>query len=128
MKNLNDYTSFKIDKILEDNGAFFDFSKSQFDKQKTEGTVYVQTEAGLLCPKDKAEQCLKAIDDCYEQAIQQRLSDYTKEEIIEYELGNYECYYTGDITNALDVLSNYKITPEEVLEVYQKTKSKHYED
>ena len=45
--------------ILEANGAFFAFSQSQFDEQKKEGVIYVSMGAGLICPKENAENALK---------------------------------------------------------------------
>jgi hypothetical protein len=51
-----------------------------------------------------------------------------REKAIEYELSNYECYYTCEIDNALDSLKEYGISREEVVRVYQKNKHKHYDD
>jgi len=42
------------------------------------------------------------------------------EEVILYDLNNYECFYTGDITNALEVLESLGYTPEQVRGVYHK--------
>jgi hypothetical protein len=42
------------------------------------------------------------------------------EPIIRYELGNYEAWYTGDITDAYEVLKTYGYTREQIMAVYRK--------
>ena len=39
--------------------------------------------------------------------------------IIKRELSNYECYYTGEIEDAVDTLEDYGITYEQVLKVFK---------
>jgi hypothetical protein len=46
-----------------------------------------------------------------------------KEDLILYELNNFECFYSNDITDALDVLIPLGITKKEVETVYNKHKN-----
>ena len=46
-----------------------------------------------------------------------------REKNIAYELGNFECYYTGDIQPAVDALGS-EYTREEIMVVYKKNYKK----
>ena len=46
------------------------------------------------------------------------LLENKKEDIIKYELANYESFYTGEIEEAFEVLKQYGFTLEEVKKVY----------
>jgi len=128
MKNLNDYAGEELDSILEANGAFFAFNPEQFDRQARQGVKYKNLSSGLLCPVDNALKCTNEMNNVIEKARRQRLKEYTKEEIIHYELSNYECYYTGEIDDAVDALEPYGINREEIAKVYHDTKRFHYDD
>lgn len=128
MKNINEYTDDKVSKLLEENGAFFAFSDKQFEESKKEGVKYYSLGSGMLCPKDNVNKVVTGLARIYEEGRQQRLKDYSKEEIIHYELSNYEAYFTGDITDAFDVLELYGFTKKEVLKVFNDTKHLHFND
>ena len=128
MKYLSDYTEKATSDLLEKTGSFFAFSDKQFEEGKKEGVKYISLDMGLIAPEDKAGEVLKGLSNIYELGIKEDLKENTKEGVIKRELVNHEAYYTGDITDTVDSLEGYKITSEEVLEVYNKEKANHYED
>lgn len=117
MKYLIDYTKECTTGVLEKNGAFFCFSKEQFDEHAKENVEYVSLEAGLVCPKENAKALRDELEQCIDKAIAQDLEENGKEKIIERELRNHECGYTGDISAAVSALEIYEdITEKDIAE------------
>ncbi len=126
MKSLNHYTDEAITKALNDYGAFYAFSDAQFEEQRDparEKSEYARGPSGLIVPKDNAEALISAMQDAVAYGITARLLDYPLNDIIAYELGNYECYYSGDIQDAVDALKPYNVTYDDVVSVYNNTKN-----
>ena len=122
MKYLTNYIEEGQTKIFEKYGVFFAFSNKQYnEKAKPELEPYVHVGHGMIVPKPHVKDVLKALDDVHEAGIKQDLQENTKEGVIKRELGNHECYYTGDIEPAVDCLSSYGITAEEVQKVFSAT-------
>ena len=119
MKTLNDYTSDKISAVLEKHGAYFAFSKKQFEEKQVEGVKYVTDGSGMVCPKENYEQLVKEMLEIYEEGVKQDIAENGLTAIIKRELANYECYYTNDIEDAVDALESYGITHEQVLTVFK---------
>ena len=123
MKTLSELKKEKEDKIgtlITDCGMFFAFSNEQFNANKTplkEGEKYVHLGAGAYLPKGQVDNYLngvKAISKEFTEAVRENKQRRAN---ILYELNNYECFYTGDIEDAINALgSDYTI--EEVQEVY----------
>lgn len=63
MKYLQDYIQEKQTKAFDTAGAFFAFSKSQFDEAKKDGVKYCDMGGGMLCPVDNAKDLVKAMDE-----------------------------------------------------------------
>jgi hypothetical protein len=120
MKYLNDYTDAGISVALTKAGAFFAFGKKQFDEAKKEGVTYVNLHGGLICPKENVETLRKEMDENFQKAIEQDIAENGKEGIIKRELYNHECFYTGDIEDAVSYVATYGFTAQDVVEVYQK--------
>ena len=118
MSNLNDYTQEAITQAFDKAGAFFAFSNEQFAEKQKEGVKYVSMGAGLIAPKEHAEQLAKDIEIITKKGIELDLQENGKESIIKRELANYECYYTGGIDDCVDALSDYDITREEIYKVF----------
>lgn len=115
-------------KLFTNCGVFWAFSREQFQENKTplkEGEKYVDIGAGGYIPKcnvDMLTQGMKAID----KAFKQKTKDIKiREQHVLYELNNHECFYTGRIEDAQEVLGD-SYTMDEVKEVYKKYKSKKY--
>ena len=119
MKYLQDYINEAQTKAFDDAGAFFAFSNDQLNKHKKEGITYVSLGMGLICPKENAAQLLNNLDAIAADGIKQDIEENGIENIIKRELGNHECYYTGEIDDAVDALEDYGITYDQVLNVYR---------
>ena len=119
MKTLTDYTSDAISAAMEKYGAFFAFSNAQFEEKKVDGITYTQNSSGMIAPKENFKTLVQEIDKIYEDGIKQDIEENGIKSIIKRELRNYECYYTGEIDNAVDALEDYGITYEQVLNVYR---------
>jgi hypothetical protein len=110
----------KVTKFMDGCGIFFAFSNEQFVKNRTplaEGEVYVALGAGAYIVKSKVS--------AYQSGMKQLTAEYKKEVTdnklrkanILHELNNHECFYTGDVEDALDALGS-DYTLEEVMEVF----------
>jgi len=119
MKYLSDYTQEHLTKAFEKHGAFFAFSKSQFDEKKVEGVKYVSDGTGMIAPKENYKELYEEIEEIHRNGIKQDIEENGIESIIKRELSNYECYYTGEIEDAVDALEDYGITYEQVKNVYK---------
>lgn len=123
MKSLNHYTDGPISIALKDNGAFYAFSNVQLEEQRQPDVTYVRAPGGLIVPKDNVDSLFTQMDNAIKAGIAARLFDHKIDDIIAYELGNYECYYTGDIQDAVDALQAYDVTYEQVHEVFKTTQN-----
>lgn len=129
---INKITQDKQTELFEANSVFFAFSDSQVlegmaQYNITDKSLLVSLGAGMIAPRANIKNItigLKTIQADKKKMVKER-SDIKK--TILYELNNYECFYTGDITDALEALSAYDVTHEQVLAVYKENKEK-YED
>lgn len=127
MKHLTDYTEKEQTRLFDKYNVFFAFSSKQFNEQtkdKDEGLKYVSRGAGMYQGYKDAKE-LKEFDKEWnkmlENAIKQDLKENGKEKIIERELNNHECYYTGEIDqNVIDSLSDYSISKKEIIDQFNK--------
>ena len=101
-------------------GVFFAFSDKQFAEKKQDGVKYVSLGAGCLCPKDNVKTFVAEHEALRQKAIATDIKENGKTAIIKRELANYECYYTGDISEAVDALEGYGFTEEEIYQVFCK--------
>jgi hypothetical protein len=117
----------KLGELSEQVGLFWAFSREQFVEGKTKNPTngkYTSIGMGGYLPSEKVEEYLKGLktlNKWYNEARKQS----KKSEAILYELNNYECFYTGDITDAYEVLKDL-YTRKEVEEVYRNYKAKKY--
>ncbi|MCW8349172.1 hypothetical protein MD535_24605 [Vibrio sp. ZSDZ65] len=118
MKYLSDYTKDKQTKLYDKTGAFFAFSKEQFEDSKKEGIEYCHLFAGLICPCDTAQEVMAGLDKIQKEGIAQDIAENGKAAIIRRELFNHECFYTGDVTDCVEKLDGYEISKEEIVAVY----------
>lgn len=116
--SLNEYIEDKVSALYEELGAFYAFSNEQLAEQKKEGVEYVRLVSGLICPKENADDFMKRFEEIVDAGMKERLEKEGRENVIKYELSNYECYYVGSWEEALPVLESYGITEHEVAKVY----------
>jgi hypothetical protein len=108
----------KVSELNHSVGLFWAFSNKQFEESKTplkEGEKYVSIGMGGYLPKGNVDKWLEGM-----KAIEKWVKEAKKDakEVILYELNNYECFYTGDITDAMPRLEELGYTREEVKKVY----------
>ena len=119
MKNLLDYIQEKQTSLFKETGVIFAFSQKQFEEQRKEGVVYVNLGMGCLVPKENMEDFKTRHAQLIEDGIAQDLQENGKEAIIIRELENFECFYTGDVSNdVIEYLDGYQITKEEIFNVF----------
>ena len=116
----------KISKILEKHKVFFAFSGLQLVaglkkiNEKKENLTAIG--GGGFLPKENLdgylEEMLKVSG-----WFNNEVKKLDANSVIRYELNNYECYYTGDITDALAVLKNYGLTRDQVSKVFHNKKA-----
>ena len=114
----------KYNEINDKYGVFYAFSMKQFAEGQKEnplnkGEKYVSMGMGGYIRKSHLEgylEGIKAIEDWFK--VEHR--NINQDEAILYELNNYECFYSGDISTALEVLKEQGITKEQVQAVYKK--------
>ena len=114
----------KYDKLIKDCGLFWAFSNEQFDEGKKKNPVargerYTSIGSGGYLPSKNVDKWIKGMQEI-EKWAKQAKKDAT--EVIMYELNNYECFYTGDITDAMPRLEDLGYTVEEVKKVYHANK------
>ncbi len=125
MKYLSTYMQDQQTALFERLGVFFAFSTEQFNEGKKEGVKYYSIGQGMLCPKGSKKELIDELDRIYKECIQQDLSENGREGVIKRELGNHECYYTGDITDCVDKLEDYDIKAEEIRDIFNKEWANH---
>lgn len=105
--------------LLDECGVFWAFSNEQFKESAPDKSVtLVNIGMGGYMPKEHHARLLDGMNEIakYEkQAIKKAKAD----EVILYELNNYECFYTGDISDALEVLEPLGYRKNQVLDVYR---------
>ena len=102
---MNTYKELKEKYYESDEGVFYAFSREQFEKGMImcgydENTKLLRNDMGGFGTKEafkKREERLKAI----KKEIQEKC---TPEEIYKYEFVNYECGYTGDDSEAVEMV------------------------
>jgi hypothetical protein len=117
-------------RLMDTCDVFWAFSNTQFEEGRAkhplqEGEKYVSIGAGGYMPKRNTEALSKGIEQIEENFKRQIKEAKAREEHIIYELNNHECYYTGDITPAVDALGE-DYTAEEVIKVMNEHKNKKY--
>lgn len=117
----------RYDVAMEEAGLFWAFSREQFEENKTpkrDDEKYVHIGAGGYMPKHKWEQFnidIKEAEDWKKQETKRLKPEQREMEILDA-LNNYECFYTGDVEDAMDALKDW-YTYEEVRAVYKKNYS-----
>ncbi len=110
----------KISELFNECSVFFAFTDKQFDENKTpiaDDDKYVRFASGSYVPKSnlkKLHDGFDTVDKWFNDSINDEKLRY---ELIAYELGNHESYYTGSISDALAALGT-GFTRDEVYKVY----------
>jgi len=119
MKFLSDYIKKPQDALLTKLGIFFAFDMETFHKEKDPNVKkYITDGAGMLCPKENWETYKIKRKEIYLAAIEQDKKENSQKNIIERELNNYECVYIGDPTDAIEQLSDYGYSEDDIYKVF----------
>lgn len=102
----------RVNNLLDECKVFFAFSNQQFTENKTElkeGEKYVPIGAGGYMPKSYVDTYLQGMKDikAWEKKERKEQKESEKEKHILSELNNYECFYIGDIEDALPTLTQF---------------------
>lgn len=122
LRQLNKMQEQKHTDLFNKCGLFFAFSNDQFTENKTplkEGEKYTSIGAGGYLPKGNLQMFSDGMNEIakwYKAEIKAGKAELRKAKIM-YELNNYESYYTGDITDALQALGS-DYTEAEVIIIY----------
>lgn len=119
MKSLIHYTQDRQTAVFNETGAFFAFTRKQFDQAKKEGVEYCRIVSGLICPVQNAKKLINQLAVIQQEGIVQDIQENGKQAIIRRELFNYECFYTGDICNCVDALQDYGYSYDDIYQVYR---------
>lgn len=119
----------KFDQILEDCHIIFSFEvedlKKQINDLKSQGIMSEDEEVarlgcGLFVPKSLYNSYITKVKEWEDEQKNELLNPEKRLAKIKYELNNYECYYTGEIDEAVEALEGLGITRQEIQEVYSK--------
>lgn len=130
MYGLNKYTEQKQTNLFNKYGVFFAFSNEQLQKGiddlkskgiLLEGEKLMRLPLGMLAPSKHAQTVMEKLAKIHKDGRAEDIAENGKEKIIVRELYNYECFYTGDYSEAYEnTLKDYGFTLEEVRKAYYK--------
>jgi len=127
MKYLQDYMNEKQTKLFEETGTFFAFGNKQYKERAKKGIKYVNMGNGMITEKPNVEKLINGLHEIYQDAIQEDIKENGKDAIILRELENHECFYTGNIDDALHKLEDYPFSPCEIRKIYEENYDKQVE-
>ena len=118
----------KLSSIFDELGVFFAFSDKQFQEGKQKRNIkenekIAAIQGGGFLPSKNAKSYIKKTNDLMVW-LEKQVKKLNPEAVIGYELNNHECYYTGDVSPAYEVLQAYDFTLDQVRAVYHKNYSK----
>ncbi len=109
--------------LFEKHGVFFAFSNEQLKKgvDKYPGKKLVSLGAGTFCVKDNVKAFISDHEQLVVTCMKEDIEKHGLDGVIYRELGNHECFYTGDIEPAWDALKTYpNITRDMVIRIFNK--------
>jgi hypothetical protein len=115
--------------LFKECGVFFAFSDKQFEENKTplkEGEKYVSIGGGGYLPKGKVDAFMKGMKAINSYGKQKVKKGNLQETEILYELQNHECFYTGDISDVVDLFEG-TYTVKQIRDVYNKHREANQE-
>lgn len=117
----------KLTQLIDEVGAFFAFGENQLQlaliKHNYKKEELVNVGMGLIMPKVNVKTYIEKSKEL-QKWFNNEIKKLDKNQIIRYELNNYECYYSGEIDEAMPILSEYGFTSEQVLKVLHNKKEK----
>jgi len=101
MESLARYIEKDISDLMDKVGAFYAFSKKQFDESKVEGVKYINDNTGLFIPKDNCLIFFNEYSQIVDNGAKNHLAKYGADAIIRYQYFNHEqqLSYCQDVKN-----------------------------
>lgn len=106
----------KVQKLHDKTGVFWAFSNDQFKEGAKDAESVTKIGMGGFVPSVNYQELATQTKRLY-QWFNEEVKKLEPEKVILYELANHEAWYTGDITDAYEVLKDYGYTPEQVQKV-----------
>lgn len=108
----NEFDKLK-NKELEKTGIFYAFSNEQFEKYKThkdaQDNEYLSVGCGAYIHKSNK----KRLDDYFKNILPKLEKEFIEkinlDDLIDYELINHECWYTGDWFGVVAIIKGYNV-------------------
>ena len=123
---MNSYTQEKQTELFNELGVFFAFGTKQYEDQKQEGIEYCTVlGAGDCVPTENAKVFAERLSLIHKEGREKELAEKGIDKIIEEELVNQECFYTGEIQDTVDALEHYQVSFDQVQSIYRKVQSKY---
>lgn len=121
---MNAYVNEKQTELFIELGVIFAFSEAQFEEQKQPGIKYCSVlGANEFVPEKNAKEFVEQLSIIHKKG--RELEEKGIERIIEEQLANHECFFTGEIDDAVDALASYNVTFDEVWDVYNNVSHKY---
>jgi len=118
--------------LFEKYGVFFAFSSEQFEEGMkkypvNEGEKYSSLGMGGYLPAKNKAGFRAEYDKLYEDERKAlKAAKHEAENAIRYELANYECYYSNDISPVVDIFKGI-YTRAQIVKVYHKNRAEYLE-
>ena len=106
--------------ILKKHGAFFAYSKEQYDQNAEPGVIYERTSSGMIAPKGESAKVMRLISEAADALRTYELKTEDPETIMHRVFANYECQIDGSPNDALYDLHAYGFTDEQIAEGFKK--------
>ena len=125
----NKWMQDELSKLFAKYKVFFAFSKKQFDEGLANHGIskdekLAEVVGGGVIPSKNSKAFYNDFEALHEN-LKKEIKKLDPVIVIEYELSNYEAYYTGDLQDAFEVLKDYDYTIEQVRQVYNDTFEAH---
>lgn len=107
-------------------GVFWAFSNQQFEENKTHkeapDSEYISVGCGGYIHKSNKEKLNNFFKVILPQLRKEFVNNINIDELIDYELSNHECYYTGEWYEIIDLIKDYEpnIKAEDIKKVFDK--------
>lgn len=106
--------------LFEKTGAFFAFSKRQFEEKYVKGQAYVSFDGGMFCRAECETKLADGLEAIYKESIQKDIKLHGADQVIERELYNHEAFYTGCIQSTVEALEDYPFDLKQIKAVFNR--------
>jgi len=121
-----------INRVMNECGVFFAFNNNQLQEGMLshtlkEGDTYTRINGGCFIPTSNLARYTHDMQVCKDNFVHMIDHYNLHDAYIEYQLSNYESYYTYDIEDAKEALIG-TYSDKQIWDVFNKNKALHYND